>query len=364
MQISYAMVGDYLCAAILANDIVLLRSRLEDGWDANAACKRYGTPLQAAVIAGNEDMVRLLIDYGAKVKHLHADEGGQYGTPLIAAAHACRRSITKVLLHHGADVFASHPVHVNALYQAVGHSDYAITEMLLDHAAWLVANWREIRDLAAERGDAEINSLLDRYDIYKRSLYGRHRRRLVGPASNGRNPRYLRAPPTPSPSHSPDNHNTNETSHPDVIAQAASTAFLNGIHHSRHELVNNAHNNHPNGDHEQVSVTRHRSSSSPSSTSIVKSVVLKCLAVWTSSGNWKGTKGVAVVVAALDAGASLKILALLRAVIGPARDLFDALRRSDEMLEEERRRRAVEEEEVWGGGGGDANVDGDGDDVD
>ncbi|KAF2682216.1 ankyrin, partial [Lentithecium fluviatile CBS 122367] len=107
--------------------------------DADARCRKYGTPLQAAVSAGNEDMVRLLLEYGANP----SSRGGKYGTPLIAATIGKRMSIIKTLLKHRADVFASHPQYVNALYQAVGSSDWGLTQMLLEAGAWLSKDYGE-----------------------------------------------------------------------------------------------------------------------------------------------------------------------------------------------------------------------------
>ncbi|KAJ0335677.1 hypothetical protein COL154_007977 [Colletotrichum chrysophilum] len=169
MQISFALVGDYVCSAVLTGNVVELKTLLDREWSPDAPCRYYGNPLQAAVVIGNEDMVQLLLDYGANVNQ----RDGRYGSALIAAAFASRKSITRLLLRRGADVFADHPTHGNSLYQAVGQSDYAIVEMLLEHASWLIEDWGEIRDLANEIGDSEIKSLIRQYDVrqmYKLSL--------------------------------------------------------------------------------------------------------------------------------------------------------------------------------------------------
>ncbi|KAJ5000688.1 hypothetical protein K4K48_002320 [Colletotrichum sp. SAR 10_66] len=259
MQISFALVGDYVCSAVLTGNVVELKTLLDREWSPDAPCRYYGNPLQAAVVIGNEDMVQLLLDYGANVNQ----RDGRYGSALIAAAFASRKSITRLLLRRGADVFADHPTHGNALYQAVGQSDYAIVEMLLEHASWLIEDWGEIRDLANEIGDSEIKSLIRQYDVrqmYKLSL--------------------------PMPQRS---QNSKE---------------LEG----------------------QQSYTK-----------VLGTVVQKCIAVQTMSGNWKGRKGVLVTVAALNAGASMSILPIMRSAIGPVKALIDELRRADEIQEQNRR---------------------------
>ncbi|KAF4847459.1 Ankyrin repeat and SOCS box protein 13 [Colletotrichum siamense] len=259
MQISFALVGDYVCSAVLTGNVVELKTLLDREWSPDAPCRYYGNPLQAAVVIGNEDMVQLLLDYGANVNQ----RDGRYGSALIAAAFASRKSITRLLLRRGADVFADHPTHGNALYQAVGQSDYAIVEMLLEHASWLIEDWGEIRDLANEIGDSEIKSLIRQYDVrqmYKLSL------------------------PMPQRSQTPKE--------------------LEGPQ---------------------------------SYTKVLGTVVQKCIAVQTMSGNWKGRKGVLVTVAALNAGASMSILPIMRSAIGPVKALIDELRRADEIQEQNRR---------------------------
>lgn len=108
-------------------------------------------------------MVQLLLDHGATINRSKPSD--RYGTPLIAATCTSRKAVTKLLLRGGADVFATDKIHVNALYQAVAHSDYAVTEVLLEHAAWLRSDWVETRDMAEGVGDEEIVMLLDRYDV-------------------------------------------------------------------------------------------------------------------------------------------------------------------------------------------------------
>jgi hypothetical protein len=250
MKISYSLLGDSLCAAVIAGDMEELEDLIDGGCDPDAPCRVYGTALQAAVVVGNEDMAVCLIEDGADVNA----SGGQYGNALIAAAYGSRKSITRMLLRKGADVFLTDPVHVNALYQAVGHSDYAIAEMLLEHAAWLVEDWGEICDLADELNDVEIQTLLRRYDVRKMHREDQRSKRREG---------------------------------------------------------------------RELEVERH------SSSNVLMQVAKKCVVVQSMSGNWKGRKGVAVAVTALNAGASLSILPLLRKAVNPVNVVIRELRRMD-----------------------------------
>jgi hypothetical protein len=134
---------------------------LDDYENMDARCRKYGTPLQAAVAMGSLEMVELLLEHGANL----SSRGGKYGSPLIAAIVGKRRTIARTLLEHRADIFADHPQYVNALYQAVGATDYALAEMLLEGGAWLSQDFREIRDLAYEKRDRELQDLLLQYDV-------------------------------------------------------------------------------------------------------------------------------------------------------------------------------------------------------
>ena len=82
MGMMYAMPGDELCDKTLSGNIDVVEALVEEGSDINASCHLYGTPLQAAAVKGDEEMVYVMM------KYLKADpniEAGKYRFPLIAA---------------------------------------------------------------------------------------------------------------------------------------------------------------------------------------------------------------------------------------------------------------------------------------
>jgi len=275
MNMSLALVGDYLCSAIVSGDIQALAGLLDNNhFSPDSPCRVYGLPLQAAIIAGRDDMVRLLISQNAKLDA----PGGDYGTPLVAAAIYGRIAITKTLLHHGADVLASDPVHVNALYQAVSHANYALTEMLLEHSAWLSQNWREILDLADSLGPdgADIRILLSAYDVRGRTRPNRRRRALLtcGP--------------------DPDSHRRRRNDSDGSLVRQRESCW---------DLVN----------YSEVGLA----------------VLRKFGTVAHMPYNWKGRRAVELTVAALNAGAPLELITLIRNAIHPVKAILEMLRQSD-----------------------------------
>ena len=54
--------------------------------------------------------------------------------------------------------------YISAIYQAVDFSDEVLTLLLLEKGAWLTNNYRELLDVAAERGNKEIIPRLQECD--------------------------------------------------------------------------------------------------------------------------------------------------------------------------------------------------------
>src|SRR5262249_54013381 len=94
---------------------------------------RFGkTPLYKAALAGHTEVVKLLLDKGAKI----AAEGTDRRTPLHWAASKGNADLVKLLVRHGADVNAaekgdsSSPLHYAA---RGGHA--AVVQILIDSGA-------------------------------------------------------------------------------------------------------------------------------------------------------------------------------------------------------------------------------------
>lgn len=156
-------------------------------------------------------------------------------------------------------------MHVNALYQAVTHGDYSLAEIFLDHGAWLCREWREIRDLTGDLGDDDIQALLDRYDV--RKMHMRYLRESGRLEENRINVRRL----------------------PGQL---------------RHKAIS----------WDDVNLSK-----------VGVAVIRRIATASRMSGWWKGRRGVAVVLAALNAGAPKGILKLLCGVVNPLRRLAQML---------------------------------------
>lgn len=82
------------------NLLNFLTSCLTHGTNVNLPGGEYGWPLQAAVVAKNIAIVRLLLDHGADIDAL----GGRFGTAIAAAITLKRAEIIALLRGRGADV--------------------------------------------------------------------------------------------------------------------------------------------------------------------------------------------------------------------------------------------------------------------
>lgn len=161
MGMTYVMAGDALCSAILQGSQNKVLELLENGFDINAPCTTYGCALQAAALQGDDEMVNILLQRGADVDA----RGGHCNRPLIAAIVQGHQHVARTLLAHGADVLADGGQYISAIYQAVNFSDEELTYLLLEKGAWLTTGYRELLDVAAERGNGEIIRRLQEYDV-------------------------------------------------------------------------------------------------------------------------------------------------------------------------------------------------------
>lgn len=162
MGMLYAMLGDELCDKVLKDDVEGVTHLIVEGFDFNASCHHYGTPLQAAAAKGNEKMVYVMM------KFLHADpdiKAGKYCLPLVAAICEGHEDVVETLLRYGASPLARAGSYVSPIYQAVSFGDVEMTRLLLEYGAWLDMNYQELLDIAAEAGSKELRDILEKYDI-------------------------------------------------------------------------------------------------------------------------------------------------------------------------------------------------------
>ena len=104
---------------------------LDRGADINAVGGHYGTPLAAAALSGNKDIVSLLLDRGADINAV----GGEYGTPLATAAYSESAEIVSLLLDRGADINAMGGTYGTPLAAAAATGNKDIVFLLLDRGA-------------------------------------------------------------------------------------------------------------------------------------------------------------------------------------------------------------------------------------
>jgi ankyrin repeat protein len=160
------LLGDRLVAKVIKNSPDELQRLLNHGYDVDAPSGEYGTALQAAASKGNVTLVLMLIDAGADMDA----EGGEYGCALIAAVVWKHDVVVKTLLSYGANVFTAGGRYISALYQAVDFGHTEIAHMLLEKGAWMTEDYRELLDLAAERGNRDIRRELELYDVRQMHL--------------------------------------------------------------------------------------------------------------------------------------------------------------------------------------------------
>ncbi len=89
-----------------------------------------GYPLTAAVFAGNENMIQLLINAGASINA--QDPALEGGTALFAAKDA---GILEILLNNGADINARDSLQRTVLINAARDGNYEICKNLIEHGA-------------------------------------------------------------------------------------------------------------------------------------------------------------------------------------------------------------------------------------
>jgi hypothetical protein len=295
MGMTLVLSGDALCSAVLQDDKSKLLELVEKGHDVNAPCTHYGSILAAAAFRGQEETVDFLIRSGANVNAT----GGEYHTPLIAATAQGHEQCARSLLKAGADILAHGGKYISAVYQAVDFGDADLAKMLLEKGAWLTNDYRELLDLAGERGNRGITRMLEDYDVRKL---------------------YLLPAPKPEIAGLPD-------SWPSEGTEAGSQSDLD---------VENGSVQRRSRD------TLEKRRPTPSALTVVKTIGLQALYLKGQRGKWTGIKGVKILQAALEVGVSETILERIRPHMSTYQDIVDFLGRAlTQYQEEQNPRRSI-----------------------
>jgi ankyrin repeat protein len=96
--------------AALAGDVELVKLLIENGADVDDRDVQGYTPLLLAIQAGHTDIAKVLIANGADVNARSASDGGDYVTPLDLSIILDRRAVGSYLRDHGA-IGARRPAH-------------------------------------------------------------------------------------------------------------------------------------------------------------------------------------------------------------------------------------------------------------
>jgi ankyrin repeat protein len=127
-----AIAADLLTNAVLEGQSDIARLLIEHGADVNARGKSGSTPLGEAALKGRVELARLLLEHGARV-----DAVNRFGsTPLHDAALSGNRAVVELLLAAGAPVNArDRESGATPLYNAASLGHREIVALLLSRGA-------------------------------------------------------------------------------------------------------------------------------------------------------------------------------------------------------------------------------------
>lgn len=153
--------------------------------EANPTTESNVTPLSLAAASGQVEVVRVLIDAGAKI-----DRPDARTAPLLAAARSGRLEVVKLLLERGADLHAS-CYQGNALHQAAMYGHQDIVKFLVERGLDAKGRpeggeWTPLHAAASWEGTPEVvNFLLDHGAEVNRATSDHGRTPLHAAASRG-----------------------------------------------------------------------------------------------------------------------------------------------------------------------------------
>jgi len=175
-----------LVRAVKEGDVAAARAALDLGADANAQVASGATPLTLAALRGHTEVVKVLLEKGAKVSagtlmgavqqgHIETvkvllENGADVNarltngqTPLLIAAWADHAEIVALLLKNGADIGAKLNDGATALLAAAQNGHVDVVKILLQNGADVNARWSNGETplfLSAKKGYVEIVKLL------------------------------------------------------------------------------------------------------------------------------------------------------------------------------------------------------------
>jgi len=140
-----------------------VREAIENGADVNARNYKGDTPLRYAMVFGNVDVARTLIEHGAQVKDKDI-------LPELAAYGRGGAEMAKLLLEAGADVDEATSGGYTPLIIAAGRGYTDIVRVLLEAGANVHAvgtSNKTAKSLAYARGYNETAKLIEKYERKK-----------------------------------------------------------------------------------------------------------------------------------------------------------------------------------------------------
>lgn len=152
--------------------IELVRALLELGAKADAFSD-YGVPLLEASRLGNEDLIQLLLDYGADIDLKSGGKEYPRTTALQVASENGHEDIVRCLLQRGANInLGGDNTGHSPLAQATIHGQTAVAMLLLERGADV--NLRRENDTCCTALQATMAEVLHKYDLSTTRLLLKH----------------------------------------------------------------------------------------------------------------------------------------------------------------------------------------------